>query len=137
MSAIAYTVPESDVEGLRRALIDVYGATCEALSRDLIGYRGGDVGLETVEARRRRVASIEGLLERLGWDLSPATEPVAINADRALLETGYRSMVIDAVEALHEHVESRDWPAATVAQMIGDVDRLQGLLERIADLAAR
>lgn len=135
MAVISYTVPPADADGLRRALIGVYSATCESLSRDLVALSAGDVDLAAIEIHRRRAAELDALLDQLGWTPGPATAPLAIRVDVELLEAGYHSMIVDAVELLHERVESTDWPTAAIARMGGDLEHLGRLLDRVGALA--
>ena len=129
------TITGAELDAFRRAMILVYSARVDALSHELGRALGPDLDVDGIRARRHDVDAAAAVVEHIGWEQPQAHAAARVCAERSLLQAALRAMITDAAEELSAAIESRDWSVVAQRRMRGALERIGGLLDRLAGVA--
>jgi hypothetical protein len=101
MARTSLEIPAALVEPLRDTAVLLYGATAEALHLSLRAHTQRGEPVEEVHEHRARLAELDALLERLGWQRRAHPDgPLEVTAPRDILHDSLYGALIDAGERL-------------------------------------
>jgi hypothetical protein len=122
MPALTIDVPPEQHDDLLRVLLGLYAQKAEAVQSAAEDYLANEASLPALANQRAELASLDALLDQLGWRLNEAPEPARVTGERHLLAALSFGALHTAVEDLGESV-SAPAPGPREVEAIGRVLR--------------
>lgn len=127
MPALTIDVLPDQRDDLLRVVLGLYAQKAEAVRGAAEGYLSNEASLPALANQRSELASLEALLDQLGWRFHEPPDPARVTAERHLLAAV-------SFGALHTAVEDLDESVSAAAPGPKEVEAIGRVLRRVSAL---